>query len=70
MYLSSLSLRKCVSVNDAKLDYTPEKANLRPKTKSFKGLRQLVSTYPKEQPRGKQVVQSVWKRIKIAKCSW
>ena len=59
MYQSCLSLRKCVSVNDAQLDHAPDKANLRPKTKLFKGLRQLVSTYPKEQPRGKQVVQSV-----------
>ena len=61
MCQSSLSLRKCVSVNDAQLDYTPRKGDLRPQSKSFKGLRQLVSAYPQEQPRGKQIIQSVWK---------
>ena len=60
MYQSSLSLRKCVSVNDAQLDYDePRKGDLRPQSKSFKGLRQLVSAYPQEQPRGKQIIQSV-----------
>ena len=40
MYQSCLSLRKCVSGNDAKLDYTLRETEVRRQTKLFHSLRQ------------------------------
>ena len=47
MYQSCLSLRKCVSVNDAQLDYALPKTELRPQIKLFQSLRQLDLTEDK-----------------------
>ena len=41
MYQSCLSLRKCVSGNDAQLDYTLRETELRRQAKLFQSLRQL-----------------------------
>ena len=40
MYQSCLSLRKCVSGNDAQLDYTLRETEIRRQTKLFHSLRQ------------------------------
>ena len=46
--LPCISLRKCVSVNDAELDYALQKAELRPRTKLFQSLRQQDLSEDKE----------------------